>query len=176
MQTKMTIAQRPEYAQKPKPVTAMVNDRVRESVAKMARHNYGCVVVVDAAGQVEGILTERDILKRLIDQDLDAHEVTVGEIMTSNPRVARRSDLVVDWLRIMSNERFRRLPIVDENGRLEAIFTQGDFVSYTWPELRYEPGGQSAPPVIPLEWRAIALIAGAIGGYTLLMAVIFNLL
>jgi len=35
----------------------------------------------------------------------------------------------------MSNERFRRLPIVDENGRVVSIMTQGDFVSYTWPDL-----------------------------------------
>ena len=55
--------------------------------------------------------------------------------MTSNVRTASKNDELVDWLRIMSNERFRRLPIVDDNDRLTAVMTQGDFVSYTWPEL-----------------------------------------
>ena len=38
----------------------------------------------------------------------------------------------------MSNDRFRRLPVVDENGIIKVIFTQGDFVSYTWPDLLYQ--------------------------------------
>ena len=38
----------------------------------------------------------------------------------------------------MSNDRFRRLPVVDNEGKIKAIFTQGDFVSYTWPDLIYQ--------------------------------------
>ena len=131
-------------------------------------------MVVDDAARVIGILTERDVVKRLVNRDLDAATTAVGDIMTANPRVARREDLVVDWLRIMSNERFRRLPIEDEDGRLEAIFTQGDFVSYTWPELRYDAARLAAPVTPALDTRMLAMIAAAIAGYTLLMAVIFN--
>ena len=58
--------------------------------------------------------------------------------MTKNPRVANENDNVIDWLRIMSNDRFRRLPVVDEKNRIKVIFTQGDFVSYTWPDLIYQ--------------------------------------
>ena len=46
--------------------------------------------------------------------------------------------ILLDWMRIMSNERFRRLPVVDDEGRIKAVFTQGDFVSYTWPDLIYQ--------------------------------------
>jgi CBS domain-containing protein len=66
---------------------------------------------------------------------MDPNTVTLGEIMTREPRLAREDDQMLDWLRIMSNERFRRLPVVDDDGRIKAIFTQGDFVSYTWPDL-----------------------------------------
>jgi predicted transcriptional regulator len=55
--------------------------------------------------------------------------------MTSELRLARADDDMLGWLRLMSNERFRRLPVVDEDGRLIAVMSQGDFVSYTWPEL-----------------------------------------
>jgi len=55
--------------------------------------------------------------------------------MTPDPRVADENDDVLDWLRIMSNDRFRRLPVVDANGKIKVIFTQGDFVSYTCPDL-----------------------------------------
>ncbi len=48
----------------------------------------------------------------------------------------------------MSNERFRRLPVVDDNGEIIAIMTQGDFVSYTWPDLLSQANAQmnSAAP------------------------------
>ena len=55
--------------------------------------------------------------------------------MTISPRTAHEDDDVVECLRLMSNERFRHLPIVDESGRLVSILSQGDFVAYTWPEL-----------------------------------------
>jgi CBS domain-containing protein len=58
--------------------------------------------------------------------------------MTAVPRFAREDDDLLDWLRIMSNERFRRLPVVDSEGRMQAIFTQREFVSYTWPDLIYQ--------------------------------------
>ena len=58
--------------------------------------------------------------------------------MTENPRVANENDSVLDWLRIMSNDRFRRLPVIDKSGRIKVIFTQGDFVSYTWPDLIFQ--------------------------------------
>ena len=44
--------------------------------------------------------------------------------MTPNPRVGKENDDVLDWLRTMSNDRFRRLPVVDEKGVIKVIFTQ----------------------------------------------------
>ena len=38
--------------------------------------------------------------------------------MTENPRVANENDNIIDWLRIMSNDRFRRLPVVDSEGKI----------------------------------------------------------
>ena len=55
--------------------------------------------------------------------------------MTSDVRTASENDEVIDWLRQMSNERFRHLPIVDDQGHLLNIMSQGDFVSFTWPDL-----------------------------------------
>ena len=81
--------------------------------------------------QVVGVVTERDVMKKVVAKKLNATNTSVSEIMTTNPRVARETDDLIDWLRIMSNERFRRLPVVDENGQIKAVFTQGDFVSYT---------------------------------------------
>ena len=55
--------------------------------------------------------------------------------MTRDLKVARADDDLLDWLRLMSNERVRHLPVVDDQGVLVSMMSQGDFVSYTWPEL-----------------------------------------
>ena len=85
--------------------------------------------------KVRGIVTERDLLRRLLGQSRDPNITDLSDIMTENIRTARPDDQVIDWLRQMSNERFRHLPVLDEEGRLINILSQGDFVAYTWPEL-----------------------------------------
>ncbi|MBF95713.1 MAG: Inosine-5'-monophosphate dehydrogenase [Alphaproteobacteria bacterium MarineAlpha9_Bin4] len=132
------LKDRPEYSSKPKPVTFKKNQKVSEAVEAMSEKNFGSVVIVDNQNKVIGICTERDILKKLVNKKLNPTKTTLDEIMTPNPRVGNENDDVLDWLRTMSNDRFRRLPVVDEKGIIKVIFTQGDFVSYTWPDLLYQ--------------------------------------
>ena len=129
------LIDRPEFKTKPKPITFLKEDKVSQAIEIMSEKNYGSVVIVDGKEKVIGIVTERDIVKKLVRNNLSPKTTKLEEIMTANPRVANENDDVLDWLRIMSNDRFRRLPVVDENGKIKVIFTQGDFVSYTWPDL-----------------------------------------
>ena len=132
------LIDRPEFKTKPQPVTFLPNDKVSKAIDAMAEKNYGSVVIVDDEDRVVGIVTERDIVKKLVKNNLSSKTTKLEEIMTPNPRVANENDDVIDWLRIMSNDRFRRLPVVDAKGKIKVIFTQGDFVSYTWPDLIYQ--------------------------------------
>ncbi len=131
----MRIGDRKEFSQKADPLTCSPETTVFEAVQPMAANNYGSIIVTDRERKVLGMMTERDIFRRLIAKELDPKTTKVKEIMTTPVRKARVDDNLVDWLRMMSNERFRRLPVVDENDRLIAVMSQGDFVSYTWPEL-----------------------------------------
>jgi len=135
MERSYKLKDRPEFASKPKPVTCRRTDLVSEAVSLMTEKNYGAIVVVDKQEKVVGICTERDILKKLVNNNQDPEKTRIEEIMTPNPRVGKEDDEVLNWLRIMSNDRFRRLPVVDNTGKIKVIFTQGDFVSYTWPDL-----------------------------------------
>ena len=132
------LVDRPEFKSKPKPVTFLGKEKVSKAVEVMADKNYGSVVIVDTKDKVVGIVTERDIVKKFVKNNMSPKTTKLEDIMTLNPRVANENDDVVDWLRIMSNDRFRRLPVVDSNGKIKVIFTQGDFVSYTWPDLIYQ--------------------------------------
>jgi CBS domain-containing protein len=132
------LKDRPEFYNKPKPITFLKTDTVFEAVKVMTENNFGSVVVIDKNQKVIGIVTERDIVKKIVQNNLSAKSTFLEKIMTKNPRVAREDDSIVDWLRIMSNDRFRRLPVVDSEGKIKVIFTQGDFVSYTWPDLIFQ--------------------------------------
>ena len=132
------LIDRPEFKSKPKPVTFLPTDNVSDAIVVMSNKNYGSVIIVDRHDKVIGIVTERDIVKKLVKDGLSAKNTNLEAIMTKNPRVANENDSIIDWLRIMSNDRFRRLPVVDEEGKIKVIFTQGDFVSYTWPDLIYQ--------------------------------------
>ena len=161
------LMDRPEYATKPAPLVRSPETSVAEAVAAMTRNNYGSVVVVDPEERVIGVVTERDIMTKLVAHGLDAKTTPLAAIMTENPRLARRTDDMLDWLRIMSNERFRRLPVVDEEGRIEAVFTQGDFVSYTWPDLMYQM--KSMVKATVSKNHEALVIFGGVGLYTLIL-------
>lgn len=131
----MKIRDRTEFASKPKPLTTTPDQLVVDAARAMSDKNYGSIIVVDPDARVIGMMTERDILRRVVAEHRDPSTTRVSDVMTTELRLARADDDLVGWLRIMSNERFRRLPIVDADDRLIAVMTQGDFVSYTWPEL-----------------------------------------
>lgn len=170
----MQLRNRPEFASKPKPLTFPPTATVAEAVAAMSERNFGSVIVIDGDQKVIGVVTERDVMKKLVNADLSAKETRLDDIMTHDPRVARETDDVLDWMRIMSNDRFRRLPVVDEEGRIKAVFTQGDFVSYTWPDLIYQ-AKELAKASIGRNYP-IWLIGGGIMLYSLLMIIVLTLM
>lgn len=131
----MKIADQPEFKSKPKPLTCPPDTFLKDAAQMMAKSNYGSIVIVSPEDKVLGMLTERDFLNRVVAEGVDPSATKVSDMMTDEVRVARADDDLLEWLRIMSNERFRRLPVVDDGGKLVNLVTQGDFVSYTWPDL-----------------------------------------
>ena len=85
------------------------------------------------------VLLLREIyLKKLIPNSMNPKTTKLKQIMTSPVKVAKKDDNLLTWLRQMSNERFRHVPVVDKDGKLINVMSQGDFVSYTWPNLMYQ--------------------------------------
>lgn len=134
----MKICDRPEFKSKKPPLTYKENDLVLDAVKIMSKENFGSVVIVDNKKKVKGIVTERDLMKRLINNGMNPKTTKLKEIMTSPVKLADKDDELVNWLRQMSNERFRHVPVVDKDGNLINVMSQGDFVSYTWPNLLYQ--------------------------------------
>ncbi len=171
----MKIKDRPEYKNKPPPIVMHADEYAATAIQVMAKKNIGSMIIVDEDRKVTGIVTERDLLRRLLGEKLDQETTLLSAIMTSDIRTARPDDEILDWLRLMSNERFRHLPVVDEEGHLINVLSQGDFVSYTWPELMVSFKAK-AVETIQGHTAPIPILAGALMLYTLIMIVIFKVL
>ena len=167
----MQIQDRPEFRSKTSVMTFAPDDLVIDAVRAMSEKNYGAVVIVDPDRKPIGIVSERDFMRRLLNNSLDPKTTRLSEIMTRELKVAKKDEELLGWLQQMSNERFRHLPVVDDDGRLINIMSQGDFVSYTWPQLLNRLGEQ-ARATFDINPSIIFAIGGAIMFMLVVLAVI----
>ena len=168
----MKIKDRTDFTSKSTVMTFKPEDTVLTAAQAMSEKNYGAAVVVSPDYKPIGIVTERDFMRRLINKGLDPITTPLIAIMTTDLKLANGDDDLLDWLRLMSNERFRHLPVIDDQGKLISIMSQGDFVSYTWPELmvRVKEQAQATFNLSP------SMISAAIIGMFLLLFVILGVL
>ena len=99
---------------------------VRDAACAMTRANCGSVLIMDVAGTMQGILTERDLMTRVLAKGLDADATAVTQVMTRNPRYVGPETKVADAVVIMIERGFRHLPIVDLGGRVLGVFSARD--------------------------------------------------
>lgn len=107
-------------------VTVRANQTLKEAVVLLAKHKIGAVVVVDEAGKLAGILSERDVIREAARRD-DVLSQPVGEIMTQAVITGTPQDDLRSVMQTMTERRFRHLPIMD-GGQLIGIISIGDVV------------------------------------------------
>jgi CBS domain-containing protein len=117
---------------KPDVVTAAPTDRIRKAIDVMVAKNVGSVVVVED-DKVVGILTERDILKKI--KDLDIDESLVSEFMSSPVLTVMPDTFITEALALMQTRNIRRLPVM-KGGRLMGIVTEIDILYWFFKVLR----------------------------------------
>jgi len=99
---------------------------VHDAACAMTRANCGSVLIIEGAGAVQGILTERDLMTRVLAKGLDANATLVTQVMTRNPQCVRPDTKVADAVLVMIERGFRHLPIVDSGGRVLGVFSARD--------------------------------------------------
>jgi CBS domain-containing protein len=99
---------------------------VFEALAVMAKYDIGAVLVIEN-DRLAGIFTERDYARKLVLKGLHSKEVTVGDLMTPNVCTITPSQTLDAVMNIMTENRFRHLPVVD-HGTIVGIVTIGDVV------------------------------------------------
>ena len=106
------------------------SDTVVEAARKMAENRVGSVIVVDEADErmVIGILTEGDIVYRVVAEGKDPRVTRVSEVMTRNPIVVSEDTPLHIAAELMRRRNIGHLPVVDKNGRLVGIISRSDIV------------------------------------------------
>jgi len=101
--------------------------RVDDIALLLSRRKIGAVLVLDSAGSLLGIVSERDIVQKIASDGAQALEMTAAQLMTQNITTATPATKVDQAMAMMTTGRFRHLPVVD-GGVLVGIISIGDVV------------------------------------------------
>lgn len=118
-------------------VTITPDKTVRELLALLAEHRIGALVVSEDGLHVAGIVSERDIVRRLPSDGDVVLDAQVSTIMTADVYSCSREDSVEELMSVMTERRFRHVPILVD-GELVGIVSIGDLVKHRLAELQAE--------------------------------------
>jgi CBS domain-containing protein len=117
-------------------VTIRPDAGVRELLAKLAEHNVGALIVSSDGNTVEGIVSERDVVRHL-HSDGTVVNNTVSAIMTIEVETCDEGTPVDELMKTMTERRVRHVPVVHD-GRLVGIISIGDVVKHRIDQLEFE--------------------------------------
>ncbi len=108
---------------------------VADAVAELAAHGIGALVVSTDGSHIDGIVSERDVVRALNGDDGSMLQDRVSSIMSSTVHTASPEDDTDSLMATMTDRRIRHVPIVDESGALAGIVSIGDVVKTRIGEL-----------------------------------------
>lgn len=108
-------------------VTISASKNVSELVQLLNENRIGAVVVSENGSDIVGIVSERDIVKKL-NENSNVISLKVADLMTVDVQRCTKDDSVAAVMKQMTDGKFRHLPVVDENNKLESIVSIGDVV------------------------------------------------
>ena len=113
----------------PRPLTVESGTTVREVIRKVQQHGAG-YVLVRSASRLVGIMTERDVLMKVVARDVNYDE-PVDTFMTPDPLTMTPDDTIGEAISLMNRAGFRNIPIIDPaSGEATALFRIQDVIDY----------------------------------------------
>lgn len=112
------------------PISVLQTDTLSEVVAKLRSMRVGCVLVLNEAGKLAGIFSERDLTLKVGLAGAENAAKPIAEFMTAEPQTAHVNDPIAYALNMMSSGGFRHLPIVDSEGVAIGIISVKDVVDF----------------------------------------------
>lgn len=113
------------------------DSKLRDAIKMLNSRNIGVVLVTDSSGQLSGILSERDIIRRSLAQETGFRDELVTKTMTKGVVTVDKLATVDDIMEIMTNSRIRHVPVMDD-GEIVGLVSIGDVVKYKIAEAEHE--------------------------------------
>ena len=127
-------------ARKPAPKSSEIEQRMKKQIVRihpdknikyagqiLKAIDIGCLIVVDGGEQIIGILTERDIVQKVVATGLDPVKTLVKDVMTREVVTLDKWASLKEAVKLMDSNRIKKLPVT-ENGRLIGILTMTDLL------------------------------------------------
>jgi len=114
--------------------TQLATNTAFDAAEEMVACNVAGIVVVDAAGKLEGIVTERDLTRRVMGKKLDPMKTTLAQVMTKNPDTLSPTDTALTALKMMRRRQYRHLPVID-HGEVVGMVSIRDLYAAVTDEL-----------------------------------------
>jgi len=108
-----------------KPVVIGPNETIKKAAQKMVKFSVGSLVVQENT-LLKGIITEKDMLQKIIAKAANINKTLVNEIMSPRVITAHSDMHLTDAIKLMEKHGMRRLPVVDMNNKLVGMLTQSD--------------------------------------------------
>lgn len=115
-------------------VTGLKTESIVDIALRMKEKRIGVIVIVDKKNKIQGLVSERDILNKVVAAHLDAKSTTAEQVMTKQVILGKPSMTDVEAASIFSQKGIKKLPIIDK-GKLVGIITQTDLLklySFKW--------------------------------------------
>lgn len=109
----------------PNPLTIPVDATVMQAAKAMEKHDSSCVFV-KSKGKIVGIITERDITRRVVGKGASPKQTKVKSVMTSRIVVTSPEASIEEALKVMTTNKLRRLPVVDKKGDMVGLVSTAD--------------------------------------------------
>jgi CBS domain-containing protein len=119
-------------------ITVQPDETVSGLLALLAEHRIGACVVSSDGSRVDGIVSERDVVRHLHSTGTSVLSGPVSAIMTGDVTTGTAADDIAEMAGIMTDQRIRHVPVLDADGALVAIVSIGDIVKHRLSELQSE--------------------------------------
>ncbi|MBV8268802.1 MAG: CBS domain-containing protein, partial [Planctomycetaceae bacterium] len=111
-------------------------ETVQAAARRMLERKVGTLVILDQAKRPVGLLTDRDLVLRVLALGQDPRQTSVGEVMTKEPKTVTEGTPIEQALALMRSGACRRLPVVAGDGTLVGLVSLDDILSLLAEELR----------------------------------------
>jgi CBS domain-containing protein len=118
-------------------VTMAANALIADALRTLNERRIGAIVITGARDDIEGILSERDVVNGLADRGAGLLEARISDIMTRHVFTCTPETSIEELMRQMTRRRIRHLPVI-RDGRLCGIVSIGDVVKHRLMELETE--------------------------------------